>query len=609
MPRVYEVAREFGVSPEEVLGLLDRVGIPTLTQLSEVDAPTVEHLRALLRARNGDPAPRSGSEPHSGDPPATAAPPADTAPTPRPVRADTRAGPTEPGPEDRGAAPPVGPSAGLGSTWPRRVDTLADTLSVLRGGLVWIVLACLLGLGAALAVSLTATPVYESEVRVLLHPLPAADGTSTASVNTANELEVLRGDATAREVSAALGSTISPEHLQANVDASNPDDTDILVITYTDTDRATARQVAATYAEVYLRLRVDAAEAVLGRARSEIEQQLAVLQGRLADLAARIPQAADDTERTQLLAESTFLQTRLVERELALIGVSHAPDVGTVIQDATLPVDPVRPTPLRDGLLGLLIGLGAGVGAVLARDRILDPIRDRTTLEQLVGAPVLGVIPRIRRLRRRRGRYLVSDDRPGSAAYEAFRATALELAAGIAPGRPLLVTAPTSGEGTSTVTVNLGILLARMGARTVLVSGDLRRPDLERWLGLEPRPGLAEALTDGGTTTLRRPTGIPNLELVHAGRGDGAAAERLGSARCEELLREISTDADVVLIDTPAVTDHADALALAHLVGQVLLVVGPRSLSAGILSKVAADLGRIAARPVGVVLVRTPVRR
>lgn len=132
------------------------------------------------------------------------------------------------------------------------------------------------------------------------------------------------------------------------------------------------------------------------------------------------------------------------------------------------------------------------------------------------------------------------------------------------------------GEGKSTLAIGLAYAFAQEPARVLVVEADLRKPALEKYLGLRHATGLGEFLgTSVGKIPVRRiePQGF---DLLSAGRLKLPGAELLGVPRMDALLKLARSVYDFVIVDCPPLLPVADSLLLQDLLDGFLLVVRAR---------------------------------
>ena len=176
---------------------------------------------------------------------------------------------------------------------------------------------------------------------------------------------------------------------------------------------------------------------------------------------------------------------------------------------------------------------------------------------------------------------LVSLAAPASFAAEQYRGLRLKIerlqhTRGL---RVLAVTSPGVNDGKTVTSINLAAAFAlRSGARVLLIDADLRRPAVEKYLGLSQADGtgLAGALGDEHLElrqVVRQIRAASTLSIVPAGETPRAVHELLESPRFESLLQEAREQYDLVIIDTPPLVPVFDAVVLSRLVDGVLIVV------------------------------------
>jgi capsular exopolysaccharide synthesis family protein len=251
----------------------------------------------------------------------------------------------------------------------------------------------------------------------------------------------------------------------------------------------------------------------------------------------------------------------------------------TIVTDAALPTSPVSPNrPLIIGA-ALIIGLALGVGLALIHDLLDDGLRGPLDLQTQAEAPVLAQIPALYRRKRSVADALVVPRNPNSAVAEAYRnlRTRVLQVAGWRRANMLLVSSP-SREGKTTVAANLAAAMALPGRTVVLVGADLRWGRTHAPFGLDNRLGLAN-IVNGEVKladALRR-TEVSGLQVLTGGQTDSDPSSVLQSTAFWNLLEELRSEADFVVIDAPPVLAGADTAALAELGAMILLVADARA--------------------------------
>jgi len=398
-----------------------------------------------------------------------------------------------------------------------------------------------------------------------------------------------------------------------SVSFSGVGQTDLIQITVVSPSPEVAAEVANAYADVYVEQRkeqvrssfIARADELLVKA-SELDAQMKDIDVQLAS--GRLSALESDTRRAQrsaLVAQQVDLRSLSTQFEVEAASRSGNVEVaGRAVE----PTAPFEPTPLRDAVLAGILALVFAAGVALLIDRLDNKIHTTEDVEALVGEiPVIGTIPTNQNAAKSSHRELVALDSTDAEAYRALRTNLRFSALGQKRNR-ILVTSAIPGEGKTTIVGNLAVVLAQSGMRVVIVSADLRKPQLEEIFGMKTKgPGLTSVLL--GDTTLSEvvvqiphPT-IDRAYLVPSGQSPQNPAELLGSERMSTVLDRIeSAGADFILLDSPPVLPVADALAMAHMVEGVIVVVKAGTTTRPQLTEILDRLAQVSAPVIGIVL-------
>ena len=315
----------------------------------------------------------------------------------------------------------------------------------------------------------------------------------------------------------------------------------------------------------------------LGRQEVSIEQQLKQYEDKLRTLPATERDLAGLMRFSKVNADIyTFL---LQKHEEARIAKASTISNIKVVDPAITPDKPLKPQKKKNLLLGLLLGLMAGVGAVFFIEYLDDTIKGSEEAQRVIGAPILAIIPFISPAEEQDSALhpsMITHLRPKSAIAEAFRSlrTSLHFSAINREKKVLIVTSTFPGEGKSTISANLAITLAQTGAKVLVIDGDLRRPSLHSKFGHSKVPGLSEVLAgDVQAAGVLHNTNIPNLTLIAAGTIPPNPAELLGSEKMADLLIALRAEYDHIIIDAPPVLAVTDAPLLTNRCDLVLVVL------------------------------------
>ncbi len=295
---------------------------------------------------------------------------------------------------------------------------------------------------------------------------------------------------------------------------------------------------------------------------------------------AQIPQLQlSYTELQRQLGLNSSLYNRLSEK-LEDLRIAEAQEISPwrILDPPFLPAVPIYPRPSRNYLLGAAIGLLLGMGAALLLERADGRIKEIEEVKELTDLPLLATIPRTDTLRLvpHGGSAALSPSRTLFAFREAMRSLALNLRY-LGSDRSVKTIAFTSAmpsDGKSTMVYNLGVVLAELGHRVLLVDGDMRKPTLHQLSQQRNTVGLSTAIaTHRPWAQLVQAGGVGGyLHILTSGPLPPNPVALLESHKMEALLQAWRQAYDYVLIDTPPIVGITDAQSIAARVDATILV-------------------------------------
>ncbi len=266
------------------------------------------------------------------------------------------------------------------------------------------------------------------------------------------------------------------------------------------------------------------------------------------------------------------------QKEAALIANPYAINRPSlhVVEPALPMLDPVQPRPLQYALLAAFAAAIFGVIGVLGINYFDRTIRSSADVSRLTGLQNLAEISRIGGLRSTDK--LIARTNPASATAEQYRMTRprLEAVAGQQAIHSLLVTSANPREGKSTSAANLAIALAQTGMRVVLIDADLRRPVQHTLFNKPNTRGLSTLVQQAEHEPVKEyllPTDVQHLYLLPSGPVLENPSWVFASEQFKDIVDQLKTEMDIIILDSPALLSVADAQLLLHLSDATVLIV------------------------------------
>lgn len=410
-------------------------------------------------------------------------------------------------------------------------------------------------LAISAVLTLLSTPQYTSSTQFFISTADSASTAQLAQGGTFTQQrvksysELLKAPKLLDPVIAQSGVSDKPGALAGKITATTPPDTVLLDVTVTDPSPAKARDIAQAIAEVF-------------------------------------PTVVADLERVSPTADS--------------------PVKVTLLREPTQSDAPVSPRPLRNLALGLVLGVLLGFGASLLKQLLDTKLRSKEDVEALTETVVLGGIPFDADADKHP---LIIQADPHAGRAEAFRAlrTNLQFVDATNHPRVIVVTSSIAGEGKSTTAANLALAMAESGASVCVVEGDLRRPRLLTYLGLEGSVGLTDVLIGRyELDDVLQPFGAHSLTVLGAGATPPNPSELLGSTSMRTVLDDLRHRYDYVLIDGAPVLPVTDSTVLTRLADGAIIVAGSGVVSKDQFDHALETFETVNGTVLGIVLNRVP---
>ncbi len=321
--------------------------------------------------------------------------------------------------------------------------------------------------------------------------------------------------------------------------------------------------------------------------------------------------AVTDPDPDRALEISDAVSDQLVEAlsELDQVDADAASPVkATIITPAAVGATPVEPRPARTLALAAVLGLLLGLGLALLRDLLDSSIRGEEDVRSVTETPVLGGISFDKDAAQLPN--LVTD-KPHHTHSEAFRTLRTNLQfvnLGDTP-RSIVLTSSLASEGKTTTTAHLAQTLAAAGKRVCIVEGDLRRPRLMSYLGMEGGAGLTNVLIgEAELDDMLQPYGDTSLTLLGSGPIPPNPAELLGSEPMQALIAELTERFDMVIVDAPPLLPVTDAAVLSRVTDGAVVVVGAGIIKREHLTRTIQRLEQAQGKLLGLILNQLPTR-
>ena len=487
---------------------------------------------------------------------------------------------------------------------------LGAYVSVAKGAWWAIVLVVVAATVAAFVFSSAQPHRYEAAARIWYGGSITGSGTLALEVNGIDA--TLQGSDLSKRVASKMGRGL-PKHADVTISAIPLSMTDegqaagpltatrLVAVKAEAGNPMLAAQMANAYAKAFVQYRTSLTRNAARESIRTVRKQLLALR-----------QPAGHVGATAASVTASFVD---LTRQLATLEFTATRGSGgyTVLSPAVPPAKPFSPRVVRSSMLGFFVGLFLAAILIVLLHGLGDLAREED-VAALLRLPILGRLSRS------------NDEQPGAA--EASRRLRASLFTVLASGgvKRLLFTSAFEGEGTSAALADVAIAMARTGKRVIGIDANLRDPGLHIQFSLPNDEGVTSVVTGRanlGTALHQVDVALeaepasgpgtavaggvrPSLQVLTSGPDVLDPGDLVAGEAMRDMVAELETDSDIVLIASPGLLDVADASSLAGVVDGLVFIVTVRGTSRSALRHCRDYLDLLSCRQVGVVIMQQP---
>lgn len=322
-------------------------------------------------------------------------------------------------------------------------------------------------------------------------------------------------------------------------------------------------------------------------AMREINGQLTAINKQIGELNSTLKQLPDVQRQYLQLYREVEVKTQLYTALLnsyQQLRIAKAGEIGNVriVDTAVEPVEPIKPKKLLVLILSVLAGGFIGTLIALLRNMLRTGIKDSGQIENELDLPVYATVPRspiqesrIKILKKKKSIPILAVKNSDDIAIESLRSirTAIHFALANAKNNIIMIAGPSPEVGKSFISTNLATIFAQGDKRVLLIDADMRRGYMHKYFDVDVKPGLSELLS--GQVDLQKvlhKTQVANLDVITRGKSPTNPSEILSSNQFKELLEQLQSQYDHIIIDTPPVLAVTDGIIISQYTGVNLIV-------------------------------------
>lgn len=345
----------------------------------------------------------------------------------------------------------------------------------------------------------------------------------------------------------------------------------------------------------------------------QINEQLAVLNNRKQEIDNTIAGLPEIQREFLKLSEDTAINreiylTLLKNYEQLKIVKAGQGGFARIIDLPISTFNAIAPKKLQIMTLALLLGAMLGAILVLLRSLLRNVVKDPERLEAKTGIPVIATIPRspllsrLSKSKKSADRMLAHVDH-NSLSYEAIKSLRTNLMFGMPKegltarsAKVILITGESPGVGKSFIAANLSEVFAQLNKKILVIDADMRLGELHKMFNMSQYNGLADYLMQGnsrltqidniqkdniqkdnavsnlGIADFIHPTAMDHIDFIPRGKHPHNPASLLMNDNFGQLMAELKSQYDYIVIDSPPVLAASDAMVLGQYADKVLMV-------------------------------------
>ena len=278
-----------------------------------------------------------------------------------------------------------------------------------------------------------------------------------------------------------------------------------------------------------------------------------------------------EIKRQQIIKETLFLFL-LQKKEENFLNMQVVVPKAKMIDKPSSTGWPVSPQAMPILIIAFVIGLILPILVIYIRDLIRFQIENKEELESISVVPVLGEIPKSTQT----GNIIIRDNSTNRFA-EMFRLLRTNLLFILnTPDKKIInIVSSVGGEGKTFISINLGMSLAMLNKKVIIIGLDVRKPKLAEYLGISNTVGLTlYLLGKNNKDEIIRPSGAhANLSVITAGPVPPNPNEMMAMQELDELMDELKDKYDYIILDTAPMGIVSDSFALNRFADVSLYVV------------------------------------